>query len=706
MDYKDKALKRLVDFDVDRDCILNLIYQSKSVIELCFAIHDMCYKHYHYGDLAKTIYVDYIQSNNKSFSETMIHLAEIKVLDCSHLPVIIRNKDYFDNLIDLSRDYELTFSSLITMANNYLVREGDNILESPQYMFLRVAIHIWANELDKVKETYEYMSKLYFIHASPTLFNACLRNHQLASCFLVQLEDDTAEGILKTMNECGIISKYGGGIGIGLTGLRSSKSIITSTQNKSKGSKPFITLVNSLVSYIDQGGRRPGSAAIYMEPYHGDIMDFIGIKRARATENIFNALWIPDLFIERVKNDQEFSLFDQPHSNELMNLHSERFDKFYEKLEREEKHVGRIKAQDIFNLILTSQLETGSPYILFKDTINKYSNQSNLGTIKMSNLCTEIVEYTDTSESAVCNLGSLNLSRFIKDNWFDFDLFEKVIRILTRNLDRVIDVTLYPSERTERSNMKHRPIGIGVQGFQDLLFKLDLPYDHEKSRQLNIEIAEAIYYFSLDESINLAKEFGPYNTFEGSPLSRGIFHWMNYPNAKPKYDYDVIKRKLCYGVRNSLRVAYMPGASTATILGCYECFEPLHSNFYIKQILKANCKVINRYLQDYLIRRNLWTEKVISSIKERRGSIKETLLCPEVKMLFRTAFEIDQKTLIDMNADRCPYIDQSQSANIYLLTADKHYLGNLILYAHEMKTKGIYYVRSTPPIEKICYGCS
>lgn len=709
LDAMDKIVYKMISFpSLDRDNLEQLVEQSKSVMELCLSINDMAYKHHAYGELAVEIYMKDLHRNLLSFSDTMLLLAKHNVLDTKFLLTIVEHKEFFNSMIRLRlhNDYKFTFQAIITMSTNYLAKIDDKIVESPQFMYARVAIHIWNDNLQAVDNTYGMLSEQDIIHASPTLFNACFRNGQLASCFLVQLKSDTADGIFETITECSSISRCGGGIGVCLTGLRSNKSKIQSTQNKSKGIKPMIKVLNEVVTYIDQGGRRPGSAAIYLEPYHGDIIDFINIKRGKTIENIFNALWLSDIFIERVKSDEEFSLFDQPHTDTLMKLYGDRFNEHYLMLEKQQKAVGKIKAREIFDAMLTAQLESGTPYILFKDTINKFSNQSNVGTIKTSNLCTEIVEYTDSNETAVCNLASVNLPKFVSYGKFSFIKLELVIRQITRNLDRVIDVTLYPSKAAKFSNLKHRPIGIGIQGFQDLLFMLNLPYDSEKSRQLNISIAETIYYASLDESIELAKEYGPYETYVGSDLHKGILHFHHY-NVKPERDYTEVLHKLTkYGARNSLRVAYMPGASTAGLLGSYECFEPLHSNFYIKQVLKGNCKIVNIYLQKYLISKGLWNDDIIKSLNESRGSIQKTNLSIETKKLFRTVFEIDQKILVDMNADRAPFIDQSQSANIYLSTPDKHYLGNLILYAHSKKVKGIYYIRTTPPIETICTSCS
>lgn len=679
--------------------VCDLVNNSRTVIELCHSIYDMCDEHYMYEKLAVRIYTQSIHRKLDGFTNSMKRAK--KMLNDKLFSVILEFGDQYDEMIKPRRDYDLSFLGWLSLSNYLICDKTGEFLESPQYMFMRTAIQLWDVNLDKVRETYDLTSQRYFTHATPTLFNSCLKNPQLASCYLLSLKDDSIEGIFNTHTAIALISKGGGGIGLSATKLRGSNSVIETSQRNCKGIVPVLKGLENIATYVDQGSKRPGSIAVYIEPWHSDIVKFLDSKMPSAQEQIhdlFLALWIPDLFMKRVESGQPLSLFNQPESDILLNLYGEKFESMYEKFEHENKAVGIVDSRELYNKMLLSAPQTGGPFILFKDTINKFSNQQNLGTHKSSNLCCEIMEYTDENEIAVCNLANINLPMFIKNKSFDFNKLAEVVQIITRNLDRSIDCTYYPLKEAKYSNKRNRPIGIGIQGYQDLLFELDI--DYTSSQDLNVRITETIDYYSLKESIRLAKELGPYKTFNGSPLSRGHFHWQNY-KVTPTLDYDSLRIDLMmYGCRNSLRVAYMPTASTAHILGSNECFDPQHSNYYLKQLLKTTCKVVNKYLQKELLAKGLWTSELRDNIIRNGGSIKHTLLTDQQKKKYKTVWEIDPKFLVDMAVARQPFIDQGQSMSLYMESPDINTLGHLWHYGWKSGLKtGMYYLRTKPPLE-------
>jgi ribonucleoside-diphosphate reductase alpha chain len=644
-----------------------------------------------------------------------------------HMPLV--TKSYYDNVeanieiinktLDYSRDYLYDFFAIKTLENTYLhkafVDNVKKIVERPQHLFMREALGIHHNMIDKVVESYCYLSQKYFTHASPTMFNTGAPRPQLSSCFLLHMEDNI-EGIFKTITDVAKISKYAGGIGIHLQDMRALGSLIRGTNGNSKGIIPIIKILNETGKCINQGGKRNGAIAVYIEPWHSDIFDFCELKRNTGIEemrarDIFLGLWIPDLFMERVRDNKKWSLMCPDKCPGLTDAVGDDFKKLYEQYEADQKYNKQVNATDLWKHILESLIETGIPYIHFKDTANKLSNQQNIGTIKSSNLCGEIIQYSDANEIAVCNLASICLPSFIKDGRFDFELLSKISGIITENLNKIIDVNYYPVPEAKTSNMRHRPIGIGVQGLADVFCILDIPYESENARILNKSIFEAIYYGALRSSCDLAKEFGHYESFIGSPFSQGKlqFHLWGLSENSLILNQDwktLISDIKQYGTRNSLLTTVMPTATTSQIMGFNECTEPFTTNLYTRTTLAGEYTLVNKYLIEKLINLGLWTREIKEELLLDNGSVKDIYAIPQhIRDIFKTAFEMQMKPYITLAADRGPFIDQSQSMNLFIKEPNNSRLHTCLFYAWEQKLKtGVYYLRSQPAVNAIKFG--
>lgn len=640
------------------------------------------------------------------------------LLDSQLNMIIQNNADEIMNEMDYSRDYEFKYFSARTLINQgYLCKMNGKVVERPQHMFMRVALAIHRADLKSAFDTYHLMSLKFFTHASPTLFNAGVPRGQLASCFLFAMHDDSIEGIYKTLSDCAVISKHAGGIGVNMSNVRAAGSHIAGSNGISNGLCPMLRVFNATARYVDQGGgKRKGAFAIYIEPWHADIFEVLLLKNNNGPDelrarDLFYALWIPDLFMRRVEAKQDWSLFC-PHECPGLHLrYGAEFDALYERYEREGKARKTIPAQALWFAIVESQIENGNPYMLYKDACNEKSNQKNLGTIRGSNLCTEIIQYTSSNETAVCNLASVALSKFVKWNekdepYFDHEALFIVICTMTRNLNRVIDVTFYPLESTRISNMKHRPMGLGVQGLQDVFFMLRYPFDSPQAAKLNREIFETIYFAALTTSNDLARENGTYASYAGSPISKGILQFDMW-NVKPdsgRWDWDELRARIAaHGVYNSLLVAPMPTASTAQILGNVECFEPISSNIYSRTTLSGTFALVNDYLVTDLIRLGLWSTDMKNKIIAHNGSIQQIDEIPaDIRALYKTVWEIKQRVIVEMAAERGAYIDQSQSLNIHMAAPTVAKMSSLHFHAWKLGLKtGQYYLRTRPAVDAI-----
>ena len=671
--------------------------------------------HPNYGKLAARLLIDNHQKNtDASLWKTVERLREAGVVSETYANLVATGE--YEGLLDYSRDFLFDYFGFKTLLNGYLLRNTDGqVLERPQHMWMRVAVQLHWKDPEKVKETYDALSLGYFIHATPTLFNAGTKHPQLSSCFLVQMESDSIQGIYNTLGECAQISKWAGGIGLSIHNIRARDSHIQGTNGKSTGIVPMLKVFNDTAKYVNQGGKRNGSFAIYMEPWHADIEDFLRLKLNTGTEeerarDLFYGLWIPDLFMKRVEEDRLWSLMCPNECPGLADCWGAEFEALYTKYEAEGKARRQIPAKKLWQLILDAQIQTGTPYLCYKDAANRKSNQQNLGTIKSSNLCTEIFEYTSADETAVCNLGSLALPRFIEDGAFNFKKLRQYTAILTRNLNKVIDLNFYPTEKCRRSNLRHRPIGIGVQGLADVFAKLRLPWTSEKATKLNREIFENIYYAAVGESVvqtmegggawNHHQGVGAYETFKGSPASEGKLQfdlWGQEPRETPYLNWEAMKESVkTHGMRNSLLIAPMPTASTSQILGNNECIEPFTSNMYSRRVLAGEFVVINKYLVDDLVERGMWTADIRAQIIANNGSIQSILELPsDLRELYRTAWEIPMKTLITLAADRAPFICQSQSLNLFVAEPSYSKLSSMHLFAWKQGLKtGCYYLRT------------
>jgi ribonucleoside-diphosphate reductase alpha subunit len=628
--------------------------------------------------------------------------------------------------IKTDRDFDFGYFGLKTLEKSYLQRVEGKLIETPQYMFMRVAIGIHGKDIPSVLETYDKMSQGFFIHATPTLFNAGTPRPQMSSCFLIANKGDSIDGIYGTLTECAQISKWAGGIGMHIHDIRANKSRIRGTNGQSDGIIPMLRVFNATARYVNQAGRRKGSIAVYVEPWHADIMDFLEIRLNQGDEearcrDLFSAMWIPDLFMKRVEEGGNWSLFCPDRAPGLSDVYGDAFEALYTKYEEEGRANATVPATEVWKAILKSQTETGTPYMLYKDACNKKSNQKNLGTIKSSNLCTEIIEYTNKEETAVCNLASIALPKYVnkETKTFDYDKLHAVTKIVTKNLNRVIDRNFYPVETARNSNMKHRPIGLGVQGLADVFILCGLQFDCEESRLMNAHIFETIYHAALEASSELAEVDGSYESFIGSPASEGILQpdmWEGETKFSGRYDWDAMRTRVkTKGLRNSLLLAPMPTASTAQILGNNECFEPYTTNIYLRRTLAGEFVVVNKHLVDDLKRAGLWSKEMKDLMVKAGGSIQNIVDIPlDIKNLYKTVWEISQKCIIDMAADRGRFIDQSQSMNLFIESPTMSKLSSMHMYAWKAGLKtGMYYLRSKAKarpiqfsLEPDCVACS
>ena len=683
-------------------------------------------QHPDYALLAARIAVSNLHKNtDKSFSKVIKDLynyIDPKTGDKAGLigettfQIVQQHKERLDSAIIYDRDYEFDYFGFKTLERSYLLRMRNVVVERPQQLFMRVAVGIHGEDIEAAIETYNLMSEKWFIHATPTLFNAGTPKPQLSSCFLLSMTEDSISGIFETLARCAKISQSAGGIGLSIHNVRATGSYIKGTGGQSNGIIPMLRVFNDTARYVDQGGgKRKGAFAVYLEPWHADIFEFLDLKKNHGKEemrarDLFYAMWMPDLFMERVKDDKKWSLFCPNEAANLCETYGGEFEELYHRYEKEGKARKTVNARDLWNKILESQIETGTPYILYKDAANKKSNQKNLGTIKSSNLCTEIMEYTSKDEVAVCNLASLSLPKYIKNGIFDFNKLYDITKVATRNLNKVIDVNYYPIEEARYSNMKHRPIGLGVQGLADAFILMRMPFDSPEAKQLNKDIFETIYFAAMTESVALAEKHGHYESFKGSPLSKGEFQfdlWGIKPSSR--WDWADLRSKVIKtGARNSLLVAPMPTASTSQILGNNECFEPYTTNIYTRRTLSGEHIVVNKHLLIDLVRLGLWNDETRQVIIAANGSIQNIEGLPqELKDLYKTSWELSMKAIIDMSADRGAFICQSQSLNLFMENASFSKLTSMHFYAWQKGLKtGMYYLRTRPAADPIKFTLS
>ena len=724
----DKITARIEKLSYSLSPLVNVIDVAKKVIE---GIYDgvktteldnlaaetaasLTTKHPDYALLASRIAVSNLHKNTvKSFSETMTKLhGYVDPTNGKHLPMIAddvmeivnANAELLDSSIIYDRDFGFDYFGFKTLEKSYLLKINGSIAERPQHMYMRVAIGIHKHDIESAIKTYNLMSERWFTHATPTLFNAGTPKPQMSSCFLLAMKDDSIDGIYDTLKQTAKISQSAGGIGLSVSNVRATGSYIGGTNGTSNGLVPMLRVFNDTARYVDQGGgKRKGAFAIYLEPWHADVFEFLDLRKNHGKEelrarDLFYALWIPDLFMKRVEENGNWSLFCPNEAPDLHECHGQKFEELYERYEKEGRARKTIKAQDLWFAIIDSQIETGTPYLLYKDAANGKSNQQNLGTIKSSNLCTEIIEYTSADEVAVCNLASIALPRFVNEGKFDFDKLYEVTYQAALNLNRIIDNNYYPVDEARNSNLRHRPIGLGVQGLADAFILLRLPFESELARTLNKNIFETIYFAAMTASKDLAKAEGHYESFPGSPLSQGIFQFDMW-NVKPsdRHDWDGLRAEVMqYGTRNSLLVAPMPTASTSQILGNNECFEPYTSNIYTRRVLSGEFVIVNKHLLKDLVNLGLWNNDMKNRIITANGSIQHIDEIPsEVRELYKTVWEIKQRSIVDMSADRGAYICQSQSLNLFVDTPTTAKLTSMHFYAWKKGLKtGMYYLRT------------
>ena len=677
--------------------------------------------HPDFSVLAARIAVSNLHKNTlKSFSKTAQLLYEYTdPITQTHAPliseeiykIIRKNADELDSSVIYDRDYNFDYFGFKTLERSYLIRTNGKVTERPQHLFMRVALGIHKEDIQAAIETYNLMSEKWFIHATPTLFNAGTPKPQMSSCFLLSMTEDSIAGIFDTLKRCALISQSAGGIGVSIHNIRSTGSYIKGTGGISNGIIPMLRVFNDTARYVDQGGgKRKGAIAVYIEPWHLDIFDFIDIRKNHGKEemrarDLFPALWIPDLFMQRVEADQMWSLFDPNEAQGLYEVYGEKFNELYTTYENEGKFRKQIKARELWTAILEAQIETGTPYMCYKDAVNEKSNQKNIGTIRSSNLCTEIMEYTNADEVAVCTLASLALPRYVSSGGFDFQKLYEVTKIVTRNLNKIIDGNYYPIPETKTSNDRHRPIGLGVQGLADVFLLLRLPFESPEARRLNKDIFETIYFASMEASMDLAKEQGAYSSFAGSPLSEGKFQfdlWQVVPSDR--WDWEKLRQEvMTHGVRNSLLLAPMPTASTSQILGNNECFEPYTSNIYNRRVLSGEFVVVNKFLLKDLIELGLWNPTMKNKLIAENGSVQNIPEIPtELKELYKTVWEIKQKTIIDMAAERGAFICQSQSLNLFMAEPNLAKLTSMHFHAWKSGLKtGMYYLRTKAAVDAI-----
>ncbi|WP_242202987.1 ribonucleoside-diphosphate reductase subunit alpha [Aestuariivivens insulae] len=680
--------------------------------------------HPDYARLAARISVSNLHKNTKkTFSEVMQDLytyvnprtgKDAPLLSDEVYNVIMEHKDRLDSTIIYNRDFGYDYFGFKTLERSYLLKLNGKIAERPQHMLMRVSVGIHLDDIESAIETYELMSKKYFTHATPTLFNSGTPKPQMSSCFLLTMKEDSIDGIYDTLKQTAKISQSAGGIGLAMHNVRATGSYIAGTNGTSNGIVPMLRVFNDTARYVDQGGgKRKGSFAIYLEPWHADIFDFLELKKNHGKEemrarDLFYAMWIPDLFMKRVQEDGNWTLMCPNECPGLPETHSEAFEALYLKYEAEGQGRKTVKARELWEKILESQIETGTPYMLYKDAANRKSNQQNLGTIRSSNLCTEILEYTSPDEVAVCNLASIALPMFVKNGAFDHKELFRITKRVTKNLNRVIDRNYYPVPEAENSNMRHRPIGLGVQGLADTFIQLRLPFTSDEAKQLNQDIFETLYYAAVTASMEEAKADGPYETYEGSPISKGEFQhnlWgLKDEELSGNWDWAKLRKQvLKNGVRNSLLVAPMPTASTSQILGNNECFEPYTSNIYTRRVLSGEFIVVNKHLLEDLVELGLWDENLKQDIMRANGSIQNIDIIPQdIKELYRTVWELSMKDIIDMSRQRGYFIDQSQSLNLFMEGATMAKLTSMHFYAWKSGLKtGMYYLRTKSAVDAI-----
>ncbi|KAK8763606.1 hypothetical protein V5799_033783 [Amblyomma americanum] len=757
--------------------VINGLYPGVTTVELdnlaAETAATMTTKHPDYAILAARIAVSNLHKETKKvFSEVIEDLYNMvnertrlrsPMISDSVYKIVMDNAEVFNSAIIYDRDFSYNYFGFKTLERSYLLKINGKVVERPQHMLMRVSVGIHGEDVEAALNTYNLMSEKWFTHASPTLFNSGTPRPQLSSCFLLHMKEDSIEGIYDTLKQCALISKSAGGIGVNVHCIRASGTYIAGTNGTSNGLVPMLRVYNNTARYVDQGGnKRPGAFAIYLEPWHADIFEFLELKKNTGKEeararDLFYALWIPDLFMKRVEEDGTWSLMCPHECPGLHDVHGEEFEKLYTQYEADKRYRRQVRAQHLWSAILESQIETGTPYMLYKDACNRKSNQKNLGTIKCSNLCTEVVEYTSPDEVAVCNLASIALNRFVKDGSFDFQKLREVSQVITRNLNRIIDVNFYPipehyfdyhsnpamaskscccfccgtamaceldcevalsgaaSSRwrrghsevvhvAERSNKRHRPIGIGVQGLADCFILLRLPFDSEPAVLLNKQIFETIYYGALEASCELAEKDGPYETYKGSPVSEGILQYDMW-NVTPTdlWDWAALKERIAkHGIRNSLLLAPMPTASTAQILGNNESIEAYTSNIYTRRVLSGEFQVVNHHLLKDLTDRGLWNESLKNDLIANNGSVQNLDIPDDLKALYRTVWEIPQKNVLKMAADRGAFIDQSQSLNVHIAQPNYAKLTSMHFYGWKLGLKtGMYYLRTKPAANAI-----
>jgi ribonucleoside-diphosphate reductase alpha chain len=685
-----------------------------------------------YGTLASRIIVsNHHKNTSPSFSETMhmLYTQDVKQISDEVYSIVMANRGKLNSSLNYERDYLFDYFGFKTLEKMYLQRVGETVVERPQHMLMRVALGIHGTRIHEALQTYDLMSQRFFTHATPTLFNAGTPCPQNSSCYVVHMQDDSIDGIFNTLKDCANISKYAGGIGMNIHNIRAKNAVIKGTNGRSDGIVPMLGVFNSTMRYVDQAGRRKGSLAVFLEPWHADIEQFLDLRKnfgleSERARDLFLALWVPDLFMKRVQADEMWSLMCPATSTGLSDCYGDEFEALYCKYEAEGAFIRQVRAQELWFRIIDAQIETGVPYIGYKDHVNRKSNQMNIGTIKSSNLCMEIMEVSKPDEIAVCNLASICLPRFVFDGKFDFEALERITKVIVRNLNKIIDVNFYPVDKARKSNLTHRPVGVGVQGLADVFMMLRVPFESEDARKLNAEIFETIYYACLETSIDLAEELqmnlmsnvvnfpnefeaakngkaflGAYPSFDGSPASNGMLQfdlWGSTPETD-RYDWDNLRRRLQrFGMRNSLLVAPMPTASTSQILGATECIEPITSNIYKRNTLAGEFIIINKHLVDDLKSLKLWSTDMKTKIVMNDGSVQNIQEIPEnVRELYKTAWEIRQKSLIDLAADRGRFICQSQSMNLFMETPDYQRMSSMHFYAWKRGLKtGIYYLRT------------
>ncbi|KAF2642286.1 hypothetical protein P280DRAFT_447547 [Massarina eburnea CBS 473.64] len=700
--------------------VISGVYQGVNTIQLDDLAAEtaayMTVTHPDYAILAARIAVSNLHKQTmKQFSAVITALYEytdptnnkkLPMISESVYNIVMKHEEELNSAIVYDRDFNYQFFGFKTLERSYLLRINGKVAERPQHMLMRVAVGIHGEDIEKAIETYHMMSQKFFTHASPTLFNAGTPSPQMSSCFLIDMKEDSIDGIYDTLKTCAMISKTAGGIGLNVHRIRATGAYIGGTNGTSNGLIPMLRVYNNTARYVDQGGnKRPGAFAIYLEPWHADVFGFLDLRKNHGKEEVrardlFYALWVPDLFMKRVQENGEWTLFCPNEAPGLADVYGDEFEELYHKYEKEGRGRETIRAQKLWYAILEAQTETGNPYMLYKDACNRKSNQKNLGTIRSSNLCTEIIEYTAPDEVAVCNLASLALPMFVdtKQGEFDFQKLHEITQVVTRNLNKIIEVNHYPVEEARRSNFRHRPIGLGVQGLADTFLQLRMPFDSPEARKLNTQIFETIYHGALTASCELAKELGPYETYPGSPVSQGILQYDMWDITPTElWDWAPLKAKIAdHGVRNSLLVAPMPTASTSQILGNNECFEPYTSNIYSRRVLAGEFQVVNPWLLRDLVDMGLWSDNMKNRIIADGGSIQRIPNIPdEIKALYKTVWEISQRTIVQMAADRGAFIDQSQSLNIHMKDPTMGKITSMHFAGWKLGLKtGMYYLRT------------